>query len=109
MTVHVVTANRLLDGLVVYWAGVGCWAEDLQAAEPIDDGDELVRALSRAERDVARQVVVGVYDFPVEAEADGLSARSMRELIRARRGPSVLPSVADAYRGSVGQLAAGGV
>jgi len=108
MTLHVVTANRLLDGLVVYWAGAGYWSEDLQSAEPVSDGDDLVRATFLAESDVAAQVVVGVYDFPVEAEAGGLSARSVRERIRARRGPSVLPSVADNFQAAVSQRAVGG-
>ena len=107
MTLHVVTANRLLDGSVVYWAGTGCWSEDLQAARAIEDATDLARAKSQAERDIARQVVVGVYDFPVYLEAGELSARSTRELIRARRGPSVLPLVADELRGSFGTLGVG--
>ena len=108
MSLHVVTANRLLDGLVVYWAGTGCWSEDLQAAEAIEDKADLARVKSLAECDIAAQVVVGVYDFPVHVEAGELRARSTRELIRARRGPSVLPSVADEFRGSFGDPSAAG-
>ena len=44
--------------------------------------------LAAAEREVAKQLVIGPYAMPVESSAEGLRPTSRRESIRAQRGPS---------------------
>lgn len=93
MSSHIITANRLIDGAVVYFRGPGDWVTVLTEARRIAKREALAQLLEVAEADVAARRVVGVYDLTVEA-ADGPQPddepqpASMRELIRAT-GPSV--------------------
>lgn len=84
----IVTANRLGDGVVVYFGAGDRWVEALCDALVVAD-DAAEAALARAERPEHATRVVGPYLMPVTAEI-GADARpaSTREVIRAR-GPSV--------------------
>lgn len=82
------SANALLDGAVVYYAGAG-WSEHLADAL-IADGEEAAAALGAA-RDAAEASgeVVEPELLPVAADADGRIVPShYREKIRAL-GPTV--------------------
>ena len=84
---QILTANRLIDGRVVYWQGAR-WAEALAEAEIFDDTDAAEAALKGAQKWVAERVVVGTYLFIVRLD-DGVAVPvKARELIRAA-GPSV--------------------
>ena len=86
----VITANRLREGDVVYLTeGVG-WTTHLPEAYAVQTPEEEGALLAAAEREVARQRVVGPYAMVVESSADGLRPVSRRESIRAQRGPSPL-------------------
>jgi len=91
MAATVVTANRLLDGAVVYMAPEGRWTECLETAWVADksEGDEL---LALADRAVADRLVVTPYLIDVEADATGIRPRHIKEVIR-RRGPTVRPDL----------------
>jgi hypothetical protein len=79
----VVTANRLLDGIVVYLASDGGWVEDLAYARFANTEDEIKTLESEAAKAVAERKVVAVYPMDV-ALHDGVPvALSVREKIRA--------------------------
>ena len=79
----VVTANRLIDGIVVYLAPDGGWVEELARAKLADTEDETKALESEAAKAVAERRVVAVYPMEV-ALNDGVPvATSVRERIRA--------------------------
>ncbi len=80
---QMLTANRLIDGVVLYWRGGG-WVEALVEAEVFADPEAGEAALAAAKDFVTRNVVVNPYLFEVK---DGRPV-SEREIIRAA-GPSV--------------------
>ena len=82
MSLHVITANRLHDGISVWFAGAGKWAERVSEAAAYDD-DVLDSALAAAQpADVALHVV-DVRAVPVTREGDGFALVEYREQIRA--------------------------
>ncbi len=80
----VVTANRLRDGVIVYFTRDGGWTPDIHAATVAagEDADALVTA---AEKDAKANLVVGVYAIEITGDHEPLTAR---ERIRAK-GPSI--------------------
>jgi hypothetical protein len=87
-TPKVVTANRLIEGDVVYLAADDAWVTDLKAAEVHED-----EAVAEARLiDAARQTgtVVGVYLADVTPRADGPEPVHFREAFRAS-GPTNYP------------------
>jgi hypothetical protein len=92
MADQMVTANRLADGAVVFFAADGSWVERLAAGQAVAEG-EAAALLKRAEAD-ARTEVVAPYLIDVARSTDGrFVALRYRERIRAE-GPSV-PWLAD--------------
>ncbi len=80
---NVVTANRLLDGIVVYLAPDGGWVEELARAWLADTEAETKELESVAAKAVAERMVVAVYPMEVDI-LDGVPvALSVRERIRA--------------------------
>ena len=80
---NVVTANRLIDGIVVYLAPNGGWVEELARAK-LADTEEETRALeSEAAKAVAGRLVVAVYPMEVALHDHVPVALSVRERIRA--------------------------
>lgn len=81
----VVTANRLRDGVIVYYAADGDhWVEDIAAATSYDE-QGITAALTRAKDFERACQVVGIYPTEVAGRNRPLS---MREHVRAT-GPSV--------------------
>ena len=80
---NVITANRLIDGIVVYLAPYGGWVEELAHAKLADTDEETKALESEAAKAVAERRVVAVYPMDV-ALHDGVPiATSVRERIRA--------------------------
>ena len=80
------TANRLDDGVVIWLTGALCWSEaSTQAAVFSDDGAEAARDSVAAA--CHRNFIVAAYEVAVDGRAD----TSMRERIRAGRGPTITP------------------
>src|SRR6478672_106410 len=79
----VVTANRLIDGLVVYLAPDGGWVEELARAKLADTEDETKALESEAAKAVAERRVVAVYPMEIASHAGVPVATSVRERIRA--------------------------
>lgn len=84
---QILTANRLADGEVVYWAS-GRWVERMDAAALLPDGKDAEQAaLAEAAQWVARRVVVNPYLFAVRVENGTVRPVKIRETIRAA-GPT---------------------
>ena len=85
---QVLTANRLLDGEVVYLAADGAWVEDLDGAAILASKSEGEVALAKGLRAEENQEIVHAYLFDVVDTAQPLRPVKQREIIRAA-GPTV--------------------
>jgi Protein of unknown function (DUF2849) len=80
---NVVTANRLVDGIVVYLAADGGWTEDIARARIAESEDETKTLEAEAAKDVALRKVVAVYPMQVALADGNVDPLSVRERIRA--------------------------
>ena len=80
---NVVTANRLIDGIVVYLAADGSWIEEIAHARIAETEEETKALESQAAEDVKARTVVAVYPMPVEIRDGDVDPLSVRERIRA--------------------------
>jgi hypothetical protein len=85
-----VTANRLIDGLVVYLGQDGTWSERIDDGQIADTEDAAAELLAGAERAVGQRKVVAPYLIAVSVEEGRVRPCQYRETIRAQ-GPSVHP------------------
>jgi sulfite reductase (NADPH) hemoprotein beta-component len=95
MTEAVITANSLLQGDVVFWAG-GDWVEALADAQRFDEASALDAALQTAKRQTT--TVVDAYVIDIVIEGGQPVPTSYRERIRAL-GPSTHPQHGKQARG----------
>jgi hypothetical protein len=86
-TDQILTANRLRDGEVAYWAA-GRWVGALDQAEVFQDDASAKAALKAADASVQDRTVVNPYLFDVRREAGVLRPVKEREIIRAA-GPTI--------------------
>ena len=84
----VITANRLADGVVVFQSADCSWSEDFNRAAIQADKTAVAAAIGRAKEDEARNLVVEVYETPVEERNGRFAPKALREAIRAA-GPTV--------------------
>lgn len=80
---NVVTANRLIDGIVVYLAPDGGWVEELGRAKLAKSEEETKALESEAAKAVAERRVVAVYPMEVALVDGAVDPLSVREKIRA--------------------------
>ena len=85
---QMLTANRLVDGIVVYLTEAGGWSERFAEGHAVDDETGAQALTRRAEQAVAACQVVAPYLIEVAPANDTLAPSSARERIRAF-GPSV--------------------
>ena len=90
---QVVTASRLVDGVVVFRDPAGVWSERLDQAALIDGKPEAATALEQAKADEVGNLVVDSYLIDVSTSSGGVVPTKTREAIRAR-GPTVHPEFA---------------
>ena len=83
---EIVTASRLIDGLVVFQAEQG-WVEDFAKAAVYETTEASKAALDRAREDEARDIVVEPYLVVVEMRSGHYAPKALREFIRAS-GPT---------------------
>ena len=88
MSRKILTANRLIDGAVVYRGTDGHWSTRIEAAESAADETAAKALLATGEADTARRIVVAPYLIEVEGEPGAWRLTSWRERIRAG-GPTV--------------------
>ena len=84
---QMLTANRLVDGDVLYWKS-GQWVLSLKDADVFAAAKDADAALAAAQKSVADNVVVNPYLFDVKTDARGIHPVKEREIIRAA-GPTV--------------------
>ena len=80
---NVVTANRLIDGIVVYLASGGGWTEEIGRARIAQTEEETKALEAEAAKGVAARKVVAVYPMEVAVRDGTLDPLSVRERIRA--------------------------
>lgn len=80
---NVVTANRLVDGIVVYLAPDGSWTEDIAQARFAETEDETKTLEEIGNKAVKDRIVVAMYPMAVEIKDGAVDALSVRERIRA--------------------------
>ena len=83
MPQHVITANRLLDGLVVYLTPDGGWSESINDSRISQDETELAAALETGGQSDAANIVTGVYEVEVQQSGADIVPVRIRERIRA--------------------------
>ena len=79
----VVTANRLLDGIVVYLAADGSWTEDIARANIANTEEETKALEAEGAEAVKARKVVAVYPMEVALHNGAVDPLSVRERIRA--------------------------
>ena len=89
---QVITANRLLDGEVVWLAEGDNWVETLAGARVFEGKDAIAEGLALGAAAEKAQLVVGVYEMAVTEEDGGLVPVRLREKIRAK-GPTTHPNL----------------
>ncbi|MGO4871167.1 MAG: DUF2849 domain-containing protein [Roseiarcus sp.] len=85
---EIVTANRLVDGVVVFLNAEGGWDEDFARAAVYADSDAVKAALALGAEAVARGLIVDPYAILVELRNGHYAPKALREAIRAS-GPTV--------------------
>jgi Protein of unknown function (DUF2849) len=90
MPQQVITANRLLDGRVVFLAAGGEWSELVGASRVAGDDSEAALLQAEANQAVADRKVVAPYLIPVSTEGGQVTPLRYREVLRAL-GPSTHP------------------
>jgi hypothetical protein len=90
--VAVLTANRLHDGLAVFLAADGAWAESIDGAAIAHTPEEAEALKAQGARDAARNLVVEPYLAEVRETGGRLLPVRQRECIRVD-GPSILGDV----------------
>ncbi|WP_417514155.1 DUF2849 domain-containing protein [Minwuia sp.] len=85
MSLHIITANRLNDGLAIFLGDQG-WSLDIADATVAEDKESVAQLLERAETQPA--IAVGPYEIAVERTETGLRPTKYRERLRVT-GPSV--------------------
>ena len=86
---QVLTANRLRAGDVVYLGQNKVWVTELAHATVAVDAEQLAALEQSAAASVACQDVVAVYAIDVDTTASTPQPLSVKERIRAARGPTV--------------------
>ncbi|WP_417708735.1 DUF2849 domain-containing protein [Roseibium aggregatum] len=88
----VITANRLLNGDVVWLAENGAWVERITLAKVYDGKEAVAAALAEGLEAEKNQKVVGVYEMDVTVEEGVIVPVRLREKIRAT-GPTTHPEL----------------
>jgi hypothetical protein len=101
---EMITANRLADGRVVFFASDEKWSEDFHHGAIFSEAAARAQALARAQASVAANEVVEPYPIELEMRAGHLAPKALRERIRATgptvRGDFVKPARGDAPTGA---------
>jgi len=86
----VITANRLLNGDVVWLGENGAWVERITLAKIFEGKEAVAGGLALGAEAEKNQEVVGVYDMDVAVEDGIVAPVRLRERIRAT-GPTTHP------------------
>ena len=92
MTLQVVTANRLDDGLAVFYHEVTGWTVSIDQASVVENNSDANQLLDKASSEENQLIVVGPYLIDVKGQEGILQPVRYREMIRTL-GPSVRPDL----------------
>lgn len=93
----VITANRLLDGEVVWLGKNGDWQPELPSVHLLEDKKDIAAALAVARRAVLSREIIEPYEVDIALEGGRPVPQRLRERIRAA-GPTILPELAKQIR-----------
>ena len=85
---HVITANRLSDGLVVYRREGAAWTTAIAQASVYASEAEAAPALEGAKQDVIARLIVDPYAVLLDPASATRRPKSLKEAIRAF-GPTI--------------------
>ena len=85
---EIITANRLIDGVVVFQETAGGWAEDFSRAAIYADADAAKAGLALAKQAELSDLIVEPYAIVVELRNGHYAPKALREAIRAT-GPTI--------------------
>ncbi len=102
---HVMTANRLRDGDVVFLTRAGVWSEKIDDAVLALEPQAAAALESRAATDVEATLVTGPYLFEATRVEGKIRADHIRERIRTL-GPTVRLDLGKQAEGTAGAFAA---
>ena len=88
LTKSVISANRLGDGVVVFFGRNGEWVEGLKNARLFAHAEAAEDNLATARAAEAANLVVDVYAFTVKCDGPKLTPVTLRDAIRAA-GPTI--------------------
>lgn len=88
----VITANRLLNGDVVWLGEKGAWVERITLARTFEGKEAVAAGLAEGAEAEKNQEVVGVYEMDVTVEDGVIVPVRLRERIRAT-GPTTHPGL----------------
>lgn len=87
---QVITASRLHDGVAVFRASDGSWAEAIDQAQCLETAEDAKAALAAGAHAEADNIVLDIYLIDVARRGEALVPIRLREAIRAS-GPTVHP------------------
>ena len=90
MLAHIVTANNLATGEVVFYATAHGWTNRFHKAQILNSLTEAEALLAQAQIDETNNLVVGAYLIDVRIESNIPVPVSLREKLRVN-GPSIHP------------------
>jgi hypothetical protein len=99
----IITANRLIDGVVLFQDAAGGWVEDFARAAILPDAAAAKAALALAQQDELRNLIVEPYAVVVEFRNGHFVPKALRELIRAS-GPTIHPDLGKQAQGQAPAL-----
>jgi hypothetical protein len=82
------SAQRLIDGVVIYWTADGNWADEIDAAQLVESKADGAALEAKAVPFVKAQQIVNPNLIEVARDGARIIGKSARELIRAK-GPTV--------------------
>ncbi len=88
MAMQVISANRLVDGLVVYMTGGGGWSERIADAQAVTGKEVGEVAMAAARVAEEARIIVEPYLIDIDESSGERRPTRYRELIRAK-GPTV--------------------
>ena len=87
---QVITANRLRDGIVVFFGAGSTWVETIGAACVFDTAEAAEAGLAETRKSEADNLVLDVYAVEVAVRNGAVRPVRLREAIRAS-GPTIHP------------------
>ena len=88
---QIISANRLIDGRIVFRDASGAWDENPSRAARYASKEELAVGLAAAQVDFAANLIIEIEAVEVTLSGDTVAAVTMRDKVRFG-GPSVLKS-----------------